>query len=1062
MLEQGKLTRYSASAGSGKTFRLAGVYIDLLFRSPRNYRNILAVTFTNKAAAEMKERILTTLFQLASGNDSPYLPYLLQKYDNKLNKIQERAGDILDSILHDYSQFSVGTIDSFFQKVLRAFVKESGLHSGFNLILDHSVVLSEAVDDMLASVDNDEHLFRWLTDYSNYEISQGNHWNLKRKIMELGEELFREEYRILLKEGKIVQDKDLIREGLGSLKAFEKVFSGRLRSLASETMEILDSSAVTEQDLKGKSRSFHGFIRGMKEEVPARLSVSFSEAWEKDIYFSGNKPSPALSDAFSKGLKDKINEIGTYYSRGILKYKSSRLITSNLYNLGILNDISFQIRQLLNETNRFLLSDAGDLLQQIIGKDQAPFIYEKVGTRYRNFMIDEFQDTSKIQWENFYPLIKNSLDEGEPNLVVGDIKQAIYRWRNSDWRILNHLDERFHPEMFSSKVLNQNWRSAKNVIAFNNSVFSVLPGLIEEGFELDSGILSSLYSEAVQEDPGIREGGYVRISELRKFDDRHQNELVLDCLPALIEEIQDNGYRPGDIGILVRKNSEGQEVINRLMEYADGVSEEKKQKYGYQVISADSLLLRNAPVVRFILAVLKFFTDGSDNLAKAEMLHYHSLLSGTGDPGSRHNMLNESGEAAVGLRQFGDGFDSFIKSVRYLPVFDIIDRIIMYFKLGDDASAVPFLNTLQDCVLELSSSETNDMHLFLDWWENEGIKVSVASPDQEDSIQLMSIHKSKGLEFKVVILPFISWDMGHGNAPFIWVYSDEDDFKTLGAIPLKYKKDISETLFNKYYDREKLNITIDKLNLLYVALTRSRECLYGFVPRGLRSDKNTGSLLLESIEKNDSLPGFTEQAQGESGNIRFFEFGEVPQQGEKPLAAAAGRSETIPYRVSISDDKLNIRIKAGAYMEYDSKRKAAINYGLLMHEILSRIRSEKEIGKSLHSAFVQGLISKDERLILQDRLGEALKNELVSAWFRDDNEVWTEQDIILPGGARRRPDRLVRTGNEIHVIDFKFGAEREQYRKQVNQYIDILKDLMPQKCRGFIWYVDRQNIVEVS
>ncbi len=1058
MTETGKISRYSASAGSGKTYKLAGIYLDLLFKSPHNYRNILAVTFTNKAASEMKERILHTLFLLASGKDSSYLENLVITFDSDIDKIRRRAREILDNILHDYSRFSVGTIDSFFQKVLRAFVKESGLHSGFNLILDHSIILSEAVDEMLLSVDQDDRLLRWLIEYSKYEISQGNHWNLKRRIMELGEELFKEEYRLLFNAGRIVSDKDVLRDGLGKLIAFEKSFSSGLSELALEAKAILDKSDVSSDDLKGKSNSIIKFLDLAVKTVPDTLSASMKKAWEDDEYYTGKLASASLADAFESGLREKVNELCEFFDYGIRIYKSSRLVTANLFNLGILTDLSLKVRELLNKSNNFLLSDAGDFLRQIIAKDQAPFIYEKVGARYRNFMIDEFQDTSLIQWKNFYPLITNSLAEGESNLVVGDIKQAIYRWRNSDWRILNSLEDMFDPELFDSQVLSDNWRSGTNIIAFNNSVFDELPEIIEQKQDLDPGSISQLYSESKQNDPGINPGGYVRIRELQKFDERHQNTLVLDELPALIEEIQDNGYRGSDIGILVRKNTEGQEVINKIMEYASSVDMQKRKLYNYQIISADSLLLNKAPVIKFLLASLSYIHNGSDILAKASMINYQDVIKGGSTDGCRVDYLDSENKSILDKPPFGEKFEIYVQSIRYLPVFEIIDRLIAYFSLGEEESAIPFLNTLQDLVLDLSSNETNDIAVFLEWWDNEGYKKSVASPDQDDSIQLMTIHKSKGLQFKVVILPFLSWTMGHGLRPNIWVYTDNNPFKELGAVPVVYKKEIANTHFKKYYDREKLNVTIDKLNMLYVALTRSEECLYGFIPSGARKG-TIGSLLKNAIEQSERLPGFEDDAENE--NQSTVSFGEAPKKIISSSDVGSG-SLDIPYHVTIDDSRLKIKVAGANYLERDNEQRPAVSYGIIMHDILSRVKHKGDLNKAVNSAYTQGLLNTIEKKNILDRLNSGFADPLVADWFGEDNMTWIEQDILLPGRSLLRPDRVVRVKDKVMVIDYKFGEESQSHHKQVTEYMDIIKRIVKEDVQGYIWYVDKEIIRQVN
>ncbi len=1038
MINQGKLTRYSASAGSGKTFKLAGIYLDFLFLEPNNYRNILAVTFTNKAASEMKERILNTLFQLATGSDSYYLENLMSLTGKDDEWISRRALIILKNILHDYSRFSVGTIDSFFQKVLRAFVKESGLHSGFNLVLDHSVILSEAVDDMLMSVDEDEGLKKWLIDYSQYEISEGKHWNLKGRIMELGEEIFKEEFRLLFHDNKIVSDKQTLKDGMASLIALEKTFSNRLSDLSQSALDILETAGVQMEDLRDKKRSLMKFLIEAKTGVPDKLSASIKKAWEEELYYTGATAPESVAKALSKGLHRAISEICAYYESGIINFKSSRLVTGNLFNLGILTDISGKVRAILNNSNKFLLSDAGDLLRQIIERDQAPFIYEKVGTRYTNYMIDEFQDTSLIQWRNFEPLIRNSISEGDSNLVVGDIKQAIYRWRNSDWRILDRIDSQFDPETFFSDTLSSNWRSCPNIIDFNNRLFSDLPGLIEKKLELTDGDISRLYNEVKQEDPGKNKDGFIRMKEIAQTDEKHQKQLVLDELPGLIEEIQDNGYSAGDIGILVRKNSEGQEIISALMEYSAGVDKAKSLKYTYQVISQDSLFLVNSPLVQFILSALEYIVDRSNRLAYISMLHFLKLIRGDYEKDSRPELL--SGDL------IGEEFDRYIDSIRYMPVFDIVDRLVNYFNLGVFEAGIPFLNTLQDLILDLSSTETNDIPYFIEWWNNEGYKKSVASPEQDDSIQLMTIHKSKGLQFKVVIVPFLSWSLGHGMSPVVWVYSDNEPFRSLGAVPVRYKKDIAETHFKKYYDKEKLNVAIDKLNLLYVALTRSEECLYGFIPTGARRDTSIGTLIIDAL--------FQEKSE--------YTLGTVPDKESVKGLKGSNEAVIIPYNVTISEDRLKLKMNSHGYLSEDTSDETQLSYGLLMHDVLSRIESSEDIEAALQYSLNNGEINKSQKDRLLLNLQKKFTDPVVKEWFSNSYESWRERDIILPGGEIKRPDRVVLYDDHVLVIDFKFGRESSMHISQVKEYMDLVGKMTGKKIEGALWYVDSDKIVEVE
>ncbi|HDZ41994.1 MAG TPA: hypothetical protein ENH59_10010 [Bacteroidetes bacterium] len=1051
-MRPGILIRYSASAGSGKTFKLAGIYLQALFRDPQSYRHILAVTFTNKATAEMKERILHNLYLLACGEKSEYLELITESTGKNEVRVREDASSILNQLLHDYSRFSVGTIDSFFQKVLRSFARESGLQAGFNVILDSEMILLQAVDELLKDAEGDRQLLDWLIEFSHREILEGKSWNLKNKILSLGREIFREKYRILHDKGYINEDKEKLKSAISDMHTFLNSFRKRLSSLAGEALDILGSNGVEAGMLYLKNRSIMKFLAEAVNSIPGISFRAMGAAADEHKYFSGAAPASELKAALEAGLDTCVKSVAKEYRDNIVLYNSVKLVLENLYTLGILNDIAVRTRKLLTEQNKFLLSDAGDILRRIIASDQAPFIYEKMGNRYKNFMIDEFQDTSRVQWENFLPLIYNSIAEGEDSLVVGDIKQSIYRWRNSDWEIFDRIGESFHPESFETVSLEKNWRSAANIIRFNNAIFSELPGRVEKDMELDANIITKVYADAVQGDPGKYMDGYVRMKMYDHEDEGKQK--ALDDLPGIIEDIQDRGYRACDIGILVRTRNEGQEVIDRISRHAS--SEHHNPKYSYHVISQDSLLLDSSPVIIFLVSVLKYLVNKEDKVNYAVM-HQHYLLSFGSSTIDRPLFLHDNSVHIMG-KEGQEDFDSFLDIIRYLSVYEIIDRLIDYTGLNKIDHAKPYLNTLQNSVLEFAGTETNDLPAFLEWWENEGHKRSVSSTDQSDAMQLMTIHKSKGLQFRVVVLPFISWTFRHEVNPFLWIYSDQHLLNKLGAVPVNMKKDFMDTYFRDFYQDELGRAAIDKMNILYVAFTRARECLYGNLLCTKRG-KTAGAYLFDIFSDSNSgnKLGFTKYLDRETG---IFAFGKVPVK-------TAGEEKNpddpvIDYPLIINDDRLRLKLHGKSFFPgrkegKDGKR----HYGLLMHEILASVNTAGDVDEAVRHYLKKGVIRYEEYRDIRDKILKALEHEDVKEWFTEDVRVKREKDILVPGGPVRRPDRIIFEEDRIIIVDFKFGNELMVHRKQVGEYKDLLTAMGYERVEAFLWYVDQSRVVAV-
>jgi ATP-dependent exoDNAse (exonuclease V) beta subunit len=750
---------------------------------------------------------------------------------------------------------------------------------------------------------------------------------------------------------------------------------------------------------------------------------------------------PVLKAAVSAGLGDLLQDSIAYYDRNNVIFRTSRVITANIYALGILTDIMKNIHILTSSENTFLLSDAGEFLRLITEADQCPFIYEKAGNTFENFMIDEFQDTSMVQWKNFYPLISDSMAQGFDNLVVGDIKQSIYRWRNSDWKILRSMiADSERDDRIKTNPLTVNWRSRSNIIRFNNSLFSVLPSIIDEKIGNDSltDRFDSLYKEAIQQDPGRKEGGYVKIEFVESSDQKDWEELVLEKIPSIIESLQDKGYSASDIGIIVRDRKQGAMVLKCITDYSNNCTSDKKARYSYSVFSNDSLLLSGSPVINFIISVLTYLNNPSDMIAKASFLNLYQIAAGED---------NEN-------RKIPDNYEDFLLSLTQKPLYESVEQIILFFELGKLSWNTAWLTTFQDCLLGYVNNSNPDLKTFLEWWGETGCKKSFILPGNQDAIRVLTIHKSKGLEFSAVILPFISWPLDHPplRQPLLWVKPEIAPFNELGIVPVKCSKELTGTIFSGHYYDEKYSIYLDNLNLLYVALTRAKDVLYGFAPE----ESGKGSIAAALRESFDSAEGFLKM----SFRNNIFECGELPACSRKEQKQE--HSVISEYPVTYASKSLKLKLHGENYFsEGDIEIRKRINYGKIMHEVFEGIETAGDVAGAVRKLVLEGKLPVDESYVTEERIKSLLSDPSIAPWFAADNKVMKEAAILLTSGNIRRPDRVIFKAGKTTIIDFKFGKENEEYREQLNLYRSIIIDMGYSDVEAFIWYVDRNKIVSV-
>lgn len=1061
-----------ASAGSGKTYTLTVNYLKLLLSDDgkemlpseqyKGYRRILAVTFTNKATEEMKRRIVETLFSLYSEKKPESVADTLIAAGCAADaaELSQKAGETLFNLLHDYSNFNISTIDAFFQRTMRAFARDIGLQGGYNVEINSRGITDEAIERMYSSLDSEENkeLTKWLLRYNEEAIEEGKKWNApESSISSLSEQLFNEgykEWRNAAGEDEL-PDKSGIESYNRFLKSIMKSFEADVRRLHAEGAEIL--KGVDNTELYKKSASpLNFFLKPLgKIAMPNKTFMSLPEIADK---WAQKDASQNTLHAVGQLQKSQtVERIAALFEQGYRQYVTAGKTSQELYSFGILSDIDKHIREIERERNIMLLSDTTELLNKIIDGNDTPFIYEKTGVFIRHFMIDEFQDTSRMQWKNFFPLIAESIAAGGRNLVVGDIKQSIYRWRNSDWRLLRSLasgNSSVRPEDTEVHGLDTNWRSDGNIVRFNNRFFPIAVKLLQGSLEKPEmqNVLGEAYADVCQKLPEGKneEGGYVSIALIPTEKSVASVDFTMAAAEKLYDDIcalTEKGVSPSGMAILVRQKKEAAFIAEYILKRLSEETHERK----FRVISDEALLLGNSSGVRLIVSILRFIVAPENRNNRFLARYETSLLHGKDCEEAVRYALQEEDD--------GGSTTGWINRISNMPLFDMCEEIISVLGVGEDETQVPYIQAFQDCVLEYTERHGSNLSAFLEWWDVQSDKQSLSSPPGNDAVRIMTIHKSKGLEFETVFIPFCKWKMGVDDRNIVWCKAKTPDAPAW-RVPVKAQKDMAESDYADIYEVEQMLTCTDNLNIAYVAFTRARKNLIIYTPELTGSNKNPASDIYRVLcgalrVMADKNPEEIKTETDSAGRVlRYFTGREPEGGGEIPREEKA----RIEYKSVPPGERLRMKLRGATYFDAASAR----NYGLLMHEVLSRIVSADEIGFCIERFVSDGEISAEEGKKLKSAIESHLDDGRVREWFDSGATVLRETSILQPGSQVMRPDRIVMKDGRVSVIDYKFGAERNEHRKQMRNYLSLVRRMGYFGVKGYLWYIPERRIVEIE
>lgn len=1031
------LTVYKASAGSGKTFTLSIEFITLLLLNPENYRHILAVTFTNKATEEMKMRILSQLYGISRGLKSSegYKEEILKRTQLTEDEVVERCKTVLHELLHNYNYFRVETIDSFFQSVLKNLARELDMTPNLRVDIADGGVKDLAVDKLLENIDSDAQLKKQVLKFINDAINDDKSWNVIRRIKDFAANIFSDQYK---------DESENLTKSIANIGKYEE----RLRKIISDFETAMLNFADNYDNSNNKGNKY------------------------VDSYYKKLREKKFLSDKLltQSVLKqyEFIEDVETYRLKHIEDYITALAILPNINQLALLEKIDKKVKELNHEGNRFLLGDTQHLLSKMIGDSDAPFIYEKIGSRLKHIMIDEFQDTSTIQWKNFKVLLNDCLDNGKQSLVVGDVKQSIYRWRSGDWNLLNNILTEF-PNKAHEHPLKVNYRSFENIIQFNNIFFTLAKNVEKFGFDDNyKQIIDAAYdNDSIKQEIKNKNGkGYVRIKLLAK-ESGDYDTLQMKEIHNAICELKSKGVAENKIVILLRANDKIAQIAKYFASHHGDI----------KIISDEAFLLSSSAAVSIIINALKILSNHSvDEICLAQLVTQY--LQNSKNTDFHEDMLLDKANLTAFLPQ---EFTERHQELASTPLYDLVEELVRIFQIDSISGQAQYLCTFFDYLLDFVNHNPSSLKLFLKEWETNISKKSIQS-DEVDGVRIMSIHKSKGLEFENVIIPYCDWQKERSNS-LLWLKTEgKGQFSALPLVPVNYTKSLAKSHFSKEYQNEHLQNIIDNLNLLYVAFTRPKRNLF-IISKSATGDANIAGLITKTVEVlAEEIGSVTKKFEESKQPEILFEFGSFEtgnttqtlsderdanvfcQQEQVLTTTIHSNLANLQFRES---NKSNIFANSQATEDgEDISQTDNRERGLLLHALFSEIEYADEAENVLDRYDREGLFGNIVTLEeARQEIEKCFENSNMREWFSKDWKVLNEREILtntIFGTKKYRCDRVVYNGEKTIVIDFKFGEPETKYNKQVMSYIRELKSIGFANVKGYLWYANEKRLEEVK
>jgi len=1043
---QAPLTVYKASAGSGKTFRLAVEYIKLLIENPAAYRHILAVTFTNKATEEMKLRILSQLYGISRQlpDSRPYLDVVTSELGVSPQMAVKRAGEALTLLLHGYHGFRVGTIDSFFQNVLRNLAREMDLAPNLNVTLDGNQEEERAVDELIDELQDRSTVMGWILDYIRENINDDKTWNVIRAIKTFGRFIFNDDYKSERQAlERVFNDDNFFPRYIKQLRRIRTAADEMMKECSEQFEQRLARHQLTPADLKNGNKGIASYFRKLGEG-----QWNTDKVWNKtaadcslDATNWATKTAPRRAEIVAVAqdeLMPLLLDAERMRLEQVRRYNSADLTLKNLNHLRLLGAIEARVQQNMQDEGRFLLSDTQTFLHRLIDGSDTPFIFEKIGATLEHIMIDEFQDTGTVQWKNFSVLLRETMSRGS-NLIVGDVKQSIYRWRGGDWQLLNGIEDLFDEREIRIDTLRVNRRSARRIIGFNNRFFQTARQLewqrVKEVNPEEADRLLHAYDGVEQEVPeGKPDNGFVSIELLPK---ENYNDAVLERTVAIVDDLMARGAPLRDVCILVRENKYIPLIAQHFMDCRPEVP----------VVSNEAFRLDASLAVNTLVNGLYALTHPTEPLYEQTLRRACERINGTCD-------------VVFPLDP----------SLRTRPLIDIVERLYALFHVEQLRNEGAYVCAFYDEVNGFLQDMGGDIEAFLRAWED-GIGAKTIQSDSTNGLQIISIHKSKGLEFDHVIVPFCDWKINRTDGT-LWCKPSEAPFNELPLVPVNYNSKMIQSIYADDYKHEFMQNVVDGLNLLYVAFTRAGCNLFVI---GRRDDTSRRSHLLQQVvaqwqpEEGDAAQPIVYRdgtlllkpptANKASANVFT--------QPAEPVAVALKSYDAKVEFLQSNESRRFVADEEGETND-DALRDHYIKMGNVMHALFSTIRTADDLPRALQQLELSGVLYDEN--ITADRLHAMLQKRMntprVARWFEPRWTLYNECTLITRDAEgvlrEKRPDRVMTDSTETIVVDFKFGRPKDAHIDQVRGYIKLLADMGMPRVSGCLWYVYTNEIVDVE